>query len=212
MNPRNTKLNPKLFQGDLDESTFQIYEKEAVLSIDCEMMGLNPRRDRLCVIQMCDSSNNFSVVQVLPGQTEAPFLKKLFENPNITKIFHFARMDVTFLWAHLGIVTNPVFCTKIASKLARTYTDRHGLKENIREFFGENMDKKNQSSDWGKKTLSQDQIEYACDDVKFLIALKSKLTEMLIRERRYELAKKCFDFIFTYAEMDYLEMKEIFEH
>lgn len=212
MNPKNSKLNPTLFQGDLDESTFQLYCQEPALSIDCEMMGLNPRRDRLCLVQMCDSRGNFSVVQILPGQTEAVHLKKLLEDENITKIFHFARMDVAFLLAHLGITTHPIFCTKIASKLARTYTDRHGLKENIKEFFGENIDKKNQSSDWGKQNLTREQIEYACDDVKYLIALKAKLSEMLIRENRYEIARECFDFIINFAILDIMEMKEIFEH
>ncbi|MCB1159090.1 MAG: ribonuclease D [Leptospiraceae bacterium] len=212
MSPKPSKIKPILFQCDLDESIFQTYLEDDTLSVDCEMMGLNPRRDRLCVVQMCDTRNNFSLVQIVPGQTEAPRLKALLENPAITKIFHYARMDLCSLKSWLGIRVNPIFCTKIASKLSRTYSDRHGLRELIREFFGENMDKKNQSSDWGKKNLNFDQIEYACEDVRYLATLQSILSEMLEREGRLELAEECFRFIPTMVELDLLEMTGILEH
>lgn len=205
-------IKPKLFQCDLDEETYIVYTKDDYLAIDCEMMGLNPRRDRLCLVQMCDSSNNFSVIQILPDQKEAPRLKSLLENLEITKVLHYGRMDMCFLKTYLGIDLKNLFCTKIASKLARTYTDKHGLKDIIREFFSENMDKKNQSSDWGKKILSKDQLEYACEDVRYLISLSQILTGMLVRERRLELAKNCFLAIPTMVELDYLELKEILEH
>lgn len=212
MSQKQSSIRPTVFQADLSDEMKSLYEKDDHLAIDCEMMGLNPRRDRLCVIQFMDSKNNASLVQILPDQSEAPNIQALFENPKITKIFHFARMDLTFLTAKLGIRVNPVFCTKIASKLARTYTDRHGLKELVKEFFDENLDKQKQSSDWGKKILSKEQLEYATNDVRFLISMKHILTEMLIREGRMDFAEKCFDFLNTYVELDLIEMKDIFEH
>ncbi len=210
--PKQLKITPKVFQMDLDDESFQIYEKETRVAVDCEMMGLNPKRDRLCVVQLASPNNYYSLIQILPDQKEAPNLKKLFENTEVTKIFHFARMDYLFLKTFLDINVNPIFCTKIASKLARTYTDKHGLKELIREFFDVNMDKKNQSSDWGKKILSKDQIEYACEDVRYLVSLEHLLTEILIREKRYETAQKCFSFLPTQIELDKLELKDILEH
>jgi len=212
MGQKHSTIKPKVFQGDLDEESLEFYSKEEKLAIDCEMMGLNPNRDRLCLVQITDSKNRSSLIQIFPDQKEALYLKDLFENEEIIKIFHFARMDTLFLKARLGITVRGIFCTKIASRLARTYTDKHGLKELIREFFDVNMDKKNQSSDWGKKILSHDQINYAHEDVKYLISLEQKLTEILIREGRYELALGCFAFLPTLIELDKLEMKEIFEH
>lgn len=212
MAQKPSTIKPKLFQEDLDEETFNLYLQDFHLAIDCEMMGLNPKRDRLCLIQMADSFNHFSVIQILPNQKQAPKLKSLLENSEIIKTFHFARMDMLFLKVALGINVCNVFCTKIASKLARTYTDKHGLKDIVREFFGESLDKTNQSSDWGKKILTKEQIAYACEDVRYLIALQYALTEMLIRESRLELAEKCFAFLPTQVELDLLDMKEIFEH
>lgn len=212
MTQKNSKIKPAVFQGDLNEETFQLYSKDDRIAIDCEMMGLNPRRDRLCVIQACDSTNHFSLIQILPSQKEAPRLKMLLENPEINKIFHYARMDLCFLKSHLNINVKNIFCTKLASKMARTYTDKHGLKELIREFFNENMDKKNQSSDWGKKSLSKDQIDYACEDVRFLISLRSLLEDILQREKRLELAQKAFECIPVFSELDLLEMVGVFEH
>jgi ribonuclease D len=212
MTQKRSTIKPVVLQGDLNEEFFEAYKKDDRLAVDCEMMGLNPRRDRLCVVQICDSKNSVSLVQILPGQKDAPNLKKLFESTDIMKIFHFARMDMTFLKARLGIDLKSVFCTKIASKLARTYTDKHGLKELIREFFEENIDKKNQSSDWGKKILTKDQVDYAGTDVRFLISLQQILTEMLIRENRMQIAQKAFDFIETQVELDLLEITNLFEH
>ncbi len=212
MTQKRSTIKPVVFQGDLSDEFFDAYKKDDRLAVDCEMMGLNPRRDRLCVVQICDSKNRISLVQILPGQKDAPKLQKLFESTEIEKIFHFARMDMTFLNARLGIHLKNVFCTKIASKLARTYTDKHGLKELIREFFEENIDKKNQSSDWGKKILTKDQVEYAGTDVRFLISLEQILTEMLSRENRFTIAQKCFNFIETQVELDLLEVYNLFEH
>ncbi|MDX1957620.1 MAG: ribonuclease D [Leptospiraceae bacterium] len=212
MPQKHSTTKPKVFQSDLSEEMYHQYLEGDRLSVDCEMMGLNPRRDRLCVIQMCDARNNFSVVQILLDQKEAPRIQMLFENKEIVKIFHFARMDMHFLLYRLGIKVDPIFCTKIASKLVRTYTDKHGLKELIREFFGENMDKANQSSDWGKKILSKEQLDYACEDVRYLISLEHILTEMLIRENRLELATKCMQFLSSQIQLDLLEMKEVLEH
>jgi ribonuclease D len=212
MPQKPSTIKPKVFQSDIDEELYAIYSKDERLAVDCEMMGLNPRRDRLCVIQMCDSKNNFSLVQILPDQKKAPRIQSLFEKQEITKVFHYARMDIYFLMVRLGINVNPIFCTKIASKLARTYTDKHGLRELAREFFSENMDKSNQSSDWGKKILSKDQIEYACEDVRFLISLEQILTQMLIRENRMDMALECMNFLPTLIRLDYLELKDVLEH
>ncbi|GBF50585.1 ribonuclease D-like [Leptospira ryugenii] len=212
MTQKRSSIKPIVHQGDLSDEFFEAYKKDDRLAVDCEMMGLNPRRDRLCVVQICDSKNRIALVQILPGQKDAPKLQKLFESPEILKIFHFARMDMTFLKARLGIQLKHVFCTKIASKLARTYTDKHGLKELIREFFDETIDKKNQSSDWGKKILSKDQIDYAGADVRYLISLEQILTEMMIRENRFTLAEKCFAFLETQVDLDLLEVHNLFEH
>jgi ribonuclease D len=212
MTQKRSTIKPIVFQGDLSEEFFEAFKKDDRLAVDCEMMGLNPRRDRLCVVQISDSKNRVALVQILPGQTEAVKIQSLFESTEIVKIFHFARMDMTFLRARLGIKVKNVFCTKIASKLARTYTDKHGLKELIREFFEENIDKKNQSSDWGKKILTKDQVEYASTDVRFLISLESILTEMLMRENRFEIAEKSLGFLETIVELDLLEVSNLFEH
>ncbi|EPG76486.1 3'-5' exonuclease [Leptospira fainei serovar Hurstbridge str. BUT 6] len=205
-------VKPDLFPGDLSEERLNEYLTDDRLAVDCEMMGLNPRRDRLCVVQICDSRNRVSLVQILPEQKEAPRLKRLFENSDIIKVFHFARMDTLFLRYRLGIETKGIFCTKIASKLARTYTDRHGLKDIIREFFDEILDKKNQSSDWGAKILTKDQIDYASGDVLFLISLEQKLTQILLREGRFDLAQECFACLPVFNQLDWLEMENLFEH
>ncbi|TGN20658.1 ribonuclease D [Leptospira idonii] len=212
MTQKRSTIKPVVLQGDLSDEFFEAFKKDDRLAVDCEMMGLNPRRDRLCVVQISDSKNRVALVQILPGQKDAPKIQKLFESTDIVKIFHFARMDLNFLSARLGIKVKNVFCTKIGSKLARTYTDKHGLKELIREFFEENIDKKNQSSDWGKKILTKDQVDYASTDVRYLISLEQILTEMMIRENRFEIAQKCFQFLETQVELDLLEVFHIFEH
>ena len=182
------------------------------LAVDCEMMGLKPPRDRLCLVQMCDENKNVSLVQIQLGQQEAPNLQKLLEAENVIKLFHFGRADLAFLRYQLGIMVNPVFCTKIASKLARTYTERHGLRELARELLGLDLNKNQQSSDWGRDTLTQEQIEYASNDVLFLIELKKILEKILIREGRLELAQKCFEQIHLMVELDLLDYNFVFEH
>jgi ribonuclease D len=182
------------------------------LAVDCEMMGLKPNRDRLCLVQMCDDNGNVSLIQIAPDQQEAPNLKKLLESEKVTKIFHFARADLAFLSYQLGIKVQPVFCTKIASKLARTYTDRHGLRELTREFMNVDLNKNQQSSDWGKDSLSGEQLEYAANDVIYLIEMKKILQNMLIREGRLELAERCFKQIDLMVELDLSEYDFVFEH
>ncbi len=187
-------------------------EISGFLSVDCEMMGLNPRRDRLCLVQMCDENNNVTLLQILAEQNSAPNLKKLLEHPKVSKIFHFARADMAFLQYHLDIAVNPVFCTKIASKLARTYTEGHGLKSITKEFLSIELNKYQQSSDWGKDKLSNEQMEYAASDVLHLIKLKDILVQMLEREGRLELAQECFKQIYLMSKLDLLGFQNVFEH
>ena len=205
-------LEPDLFLEDISQERYNHYLTAKKLAVDCEMMGLNPHRDRLCVIQICDYKNVVSLIQLNLEQSKVPFVQSLFENSNIRKIFHYARMDTLFLKYKMGIQTKNVFCTKIASKLARTYTDKHGLKTLIREFYNDNIDKKNQSSDWGKRNLTKEQVTYASNDVYYLLSLEQKLTDILVREKRYELATKCFNFIDVYNELDWLQIEGVMEH
>ncbi len=202
---------PQVLQGDLTEEIAAEFSTRSELSVDCEMMGLNPWRDRLCVIQIMAEKGSVVLVQV-DEQAGAPRVKTLFENPAINKIFHFARMDIFFLQKRLGIDVQGIFCTKIASRLGRTYTDRHGLKEVIRELTGEVIDKTNQSSDWGRVELTPDQVYYAADDVRYLFELKRKLSEILVRENRMELAERCFEFLRTRRDLDLEGFGMIFEH
>ncbi len=207
---------PLILRGDLTQERLLTHlsagGEKGSLSVDCEMMGLKPIRDRLCLVQMCDENRNVTLLQIEPDQQEAPNLKILLEAPNITKLFHFARADLSFLRYQLGILVNPVFCTKIASKLARTYTDRHGLREVAREFLNIDLNKNQQSSDWGRNNLSPEQVEYAANDVLHLIEIKNVLTEMLYREDRLELAEKCFAQLPLMVELDLLEYDYVFEH
>jgi len=161
-----------------------------------------PHRDRLCVIQMSGGDGNAHLVQVSKGQTKAPNLCKMLTDPNVLKIFHFGRFDIAALQNAFGAVTEPVYCTKIASKLVRTYTDRHGLKNLLQELEGIDISKLQQSSDWGADTLTQAQIDYAASDVLYLHALRDKLSAMLEREGRMEIAQSCFDFLPTRAGLD----------
>lgn len=215
----NSKI--EVFEGDLSDERLaqhmganQAYDEkiQSSLAVDCEMMGLNPHRDRLCLVQICDENHNVSLIQIKQNQNKAPNLQKLLEQENITKLFHYGRADLAHLRFQLGILVNPVFCTKIASKLARTYTDKHGLKENIKEFLGIELNKYQQSSDWGSDYLSQDQIEYAACDVIYLVELKDKLTAILEREGRLELAERCFEQVALLAELDILGYDFLFEH
>lgn len=203
----------KIFDNDIDFDTLQEYLGAAAIAIDTETMGLIPRRDRLCLIQICDEKDNVSLVRIAQGIKEAPNLKYLMEAPDVTKVFHFARFDVAMLEAHLGIATHPIFCTKIASKLARTYTDKHGLKELVKELEKVELDKTSQCSDWGSvHTLSEEQLKYAANDVRYLLSVYRKLIDMLIRENRYDLAKACFAHIPTLVYLDLLGYADVFAH
>lgn len=205
-------MRPRVVQADLPEDLFKEYSSREELSIDCEMMGLNPNRDRLCLVQIMSEEGPTVLIQI-DENNRPPLLKTLMENPEITKIFHFARIDCLFLKVRLGIEVANIFCTKLASRFGRTYTDRHGLKELVKEFYSENLDKSSQSSDWGKANLSNDQINYAQGDVRFLFGLKRILKEMMIRENRFHLYQASIDYLPTRIEMDRLGFAaEILEH
>ena len=185
------------------------------VAVDTETMGLNPLRDRLCVVQISDGSGDEHLVRFKPGSRyDAPVLKAIFTDPNRLKIFHFGRFDIAAIQHALGVVTAPVYCTKIASKLIRTYTDRHGLKELVRELLGQDVSKQQQSSDWGAAELSDAQRDYAASDVRFLHAMKEVLDARLAREGRTGLAQACFDFLPTRAALDLAGWPEtdIFAH
>ena len=184
------------------------------VAVDTEPMGLQPHRDRLCVVQLSRGDGSADVVRIARGQTRAPRLEALLADPAVTKIFHFARFDVAALYNRFGVVTSPVYCTKIASKLARTYTDRHGLKDLLRELLGVEISKQQQSSDWGADTLSDAQLAYAASDVLHLHAVREKLEAMLAREGRTEVAAACFGFLPTRAKLDLMGWPEtdIFSH
>ena len=171
-------------------------------AIDTETMGLNPHRDRLCVVQLSPGDGTADVVQIAQDQKSAPNLEQLLANPSVTKIFHFARFDIAALQNAFGVATKPVYCTKIASRLTRTYTDRHGLKDLVRELLGIDLSKQQQSSDWGADTLTDAQLAYAASDVLHLHELKAKLDATLAREGRSEVARACFDFLPTRALLD----------
>ena len=185
------------------------------VAVDTETMGLITARDRLCVVQISDGKGDEHLVRFANhSRYDAPNLKRLLANPDVLKIFHFGRFDIAMFWLHLGVVTAPVYCTKIASKLARTYTDRHGLKDVSRELLGVDMSKAQQSSDWGAAALTQEQQTYAASDVLHLHALKQRLDVMLSREGRAELAQACFDFLPWRAQLDVAgwEDVDIFAH
>lgn len=198
---------------DIDEVTLSNYLQSKSLAVDTETMGLLPHRDRLCLVQLCDEQGKVSAVRVAKGQTTAPNLKKLLEATNIVKIFHFARFDLATLRHYLDIHVQPVFCTKIASKLVRTYTPRHGLKELVMELEQVELDKSSQSSDWGNAdNLSEAQLSYAANDVRYLVSLRQKLITRLQREERLELAQQCFECLPTIVTLDLLLFKDLFEH
>lgn len=192
--------------GDLPDGVFA--DAEAV-AVDSETMGLQLGRDPLCVVQLSDGKGDAHLVQLDRATYDAPNLKRVLTDPKILKIFHFGRFDIAMFHLHLGVVTAPVYCTKIASKLARTYTDRHGLKDVSRELLGVDMSKAQQSSDWGAAKLSDDQIAYAASDVLHLHALREKLDAMLLREGRDALARACFDFLPHRALLDVRGWEEV---
>lgn len=172
------------------------------VAIDCETMGLNPHRDRLCVVQLSNGDGTAHIVQIEQGQTKAPNLEKLLKDPQVLKLFHFGRFDIAAMYNAFGALCEPVYCTKIASKLIRTYTDRHGLKYLLQELLSIDISKQQQSSDWGATTLSEAQIEYAASDVLYLHRLKDELDTRLEREGRADLAQACFSFLPTRAKLD----------
>jgi len=201
----------RVHKGDLpDLSHYNV----ASVAIDTETLGLNPYRDRLCVVQLSPGDGTADVVQIAAGQKTAPNIVKLFKSKKITKIFHFGRFDLAVLAHTFGVMPQPVFCTKIASKLTRTYTDRHGLRELCNEFLGVLISKQQQSSDWGASTLSEAQVEYAASDVLYLHQLKDMLEKRLKRDGRAKVAKSCFEFLPTRAELDLMGWPEqdIFAH
>lgn len=185
-----------------------------VVAIDCETMGLNPHRDRLCLVQMSGGDGNTHIVQIEKGQTEAPNLCAMLTDPDVLKLFHFGRFDIAAMYNAFGALTAPVYCTKIASKLVRTYTDRHGLKNLLQEMLGVDISKHQQMSDWGAPELTNAQLDYAASDVLYLHALRDKLNERLEREGRMEIAQNCYDFLPTRAVLDLAGWPEqdIFAH
>lgn len=200
----------RLHRGDLPD----LSRYKGAVAIDTETMGLDPRRDRLCVVQLSPGDGSADVVQIPADLKSAPNLEKLLADPAVTKIFHYARFDMAVLKHRFGVVTGPIYCTKIASRLCRTYTDRHGLKDLVKELLNVDLSKQQQSSDWGADTISSAQLEYAASDVLYLHDLKRHLDRMLKREDRTELAQSCFDFLKTRIALDLLGWDEtdIFAH
>lgn len=194
-----------LYQNDLPDGL----DLGPIVAIDCETMGLNPHRDRLCVIQMSGGDGNAHIVQVAKGQTEAPNLCRMLEDPNVLKLFHFGRFDIAAMYHAFGALAAPVYCTKIASRLVRTYTDRHGLKNLTQEMIGVDISKQQQMSDWGAETLTDAQLDYAASDVLYLHRLREALNLRLEREGRTEIAQACFDFLPTRAKLDLAGWPEI---
>jgi len=199
-----------LYQNDLPDRL----DLGPIVAIDCETMGLIPHRDRLCVVQLSGGDGNAHIVQIGKGQAEAPNLCKLLTDPNILKLFHFGRFDIAVLYHAFGALTSPVYCTKIASRLVRTYTDRHGLKNLLQELLDIDISKQQQSSDWGSPELTQAQMEYAASDVLYLHKLREALEVRLKREDRHALAQACFHFLPTRAQLDLTGWPEtdIFAH
>jgi ribonuclease D len=203
----------QVYDRDLPMEIFQEYLHAEAIAVDTETMGLLPQRDRLCLIQLCNPQGQVTVVRIAQGQTEAVHLQQLLEVASMPKVFHFARFDLATLRHHLGIQVQPVFCTKIASKLARTYSPKHGLKDLIQELEQVELDKSAQSSDWGNAAnLSDEQLRYAANDVRYLISARLKLIAMLNREGRWDLAEQCFTCLPTLVSLDLLQYANIFEH
>jgi ribonuclease D len=203
-------MTVRLHRGDLPD----LSRYTGSVAIDTETMGLNPHRDRLCVVQLSNGDGSADVVQIPKDHADAPNLKALLADPDIMKIFHFARFDIAALYHTFDVMPRPVYCTKIASRLSRTYTDRHGLKDLVREVLNIDLSKQQQSSDWGAQSLSEAQLAYAASDVLHLHALRERLDAMLAREGRLGLAQACFEFLPTRAKLDLQgwEAEDIFSH
>ncbi|YAI82034.1 MAG: ribonuclease H-like domain-containing protein [cyanobacterium endosymbiont of Rhopalodia sterrenbergii] len=208
-----TLTNFQVDDCDLSNDTLYRYLTTPAIAVDTETMGLIPQRDRLCLIQLCDPNGFVTAIRIRLGQTEAPNLKQLMESKQVLKVFHYARFDVAQLLYRFKIQTKPIFCTKIASKLARTYTNSHGLKSLVQELEGIELNKNPQSSDWGNvSSLSEAQLNYAANDVLYLLSIQQKLMTMLKREGRWELAQNCFDCIPIFVDLDLGQYRDIFEH
>ncbi len=213
-------LTPQIVQGDLTEEQLQAHLRSPELAVDTETMGLVTPRDRLCVVQLCDRSGRASLVQIpraslapgVPQGSRAPRLKRLLEEPTILKVLHFARFDVAAVKHYLGIQMAPIYCTRTASKLTRTYTERHGLKDCALELLDIEMDKAARHTDWSSATLTPEQVRYAISDVTFLLPLKDKLHAMVEREGRAELLQACLAAIPVMADLDLLGFVNLFEH
>ena len=211
---------PEIVTGDLTEEQLQAYLGSGAVAVDTETLGLRHMRDRLCVVQLCDRAGRATLVQITramldpakPLATRSPRLKRLMEDPRVLKVFHFARFDVAALRHNLGIVVDPIYCTRTVSKLVRTYTDRHGLKDNLLELLDVEMDKAVRHTDWSNPNLTPEQVRYAISDVTLLLPLKDRLEEMLQREGRKELAEQCFKVIPVMALLDLLGYDQLFEH
>jgi ribonuclease D len=202
----------QIFARDLDDAATARYLSAESIAIDTETMGLNYIRDRLCLVQLF-SPGLLTVIKIAKGQTAAPNLKRVMESAQVTKVFHFARFDVAQLRHRLGIETQPIFCTKIASKLIRTYSSSHGLKTLVQQLEGVELDKSAQCSDWGDaENLTEEQLRYAANDVRYLISMREKLTVKLQREDRWELAQDCFKALPTIISLDLLQYEDIFSH
>lgn len=199
-----------LYKGDLPDGL----DLGPVVAIDCETMGLNPHRDRLCLVQMSSGDGDAHMVQVAKGQTSAPNLARMLRDPTVLKLFHFGRFDIAAMEYTFGALASPVYCTKIASKLIRTFTDRHGLRNLLAELVGVDISKQQQTSDWGADQLTEAQLDYAASDVLYLHQLKQKLDEILVREGRMDVAQSCFEFLPTRARLDLAGWPEqdIFAH
>ncbi|SLN10484.1 Ribonuclease D [Aquimixticola soesokkakensis] len=196
------KKSPKttnfLYQGDLPDDL----DLGPVVAIDCETMGLNPHRDRLCLVQLSSGDGQAHMVQIARGQTQAPNLCKLLQDPDVLKLFHYGRFDIAAMFNTFGALAQPVYCTKIAAKLVRTFTDRHGLKNLCEALLKVDISKYQQMSDWGAAELTAAQLDYAASDVLYLHRLRAALDDMLLREDRMALAQSCFDFLPTRAQLD----------
>jgi len=220
MPQRPPDVTPEIVSGDLTEDLLQAYLASGEIAVDTETMGLQTRRDRLCLVQLCDRKMRAAIVQVpaaalaagVPPASRMPRLKRLMEEPRVLKVFHFARFDVAALRHWAGIDVAPLYCTRTASKLCRTYTDRHGLKDNLLEFLDVELDKVTRASDWSSPTLSREQVAYAVSDVTMLLPLMDRLQDMLVRQGRAELARECFGVIPTMAKLDVAGFDLLFEH
>ena len=207
----NKKIN--FYHNDISSDLYNLYKNSSYIAVDTEAMGLIHGRDRLCLVQICNELKLTSCIKIELNTSSSPNLQNLFEDEKILKIFHYARFDVAALKCNLGINTKNIFCTKIARKLARTYTNKQGLQALINELVGIELDKSSQSSDWGSDSdLTSEQIDYAANDVRYLIEAMNKLRIILKREGRENLAQKCFNTVPVYADLDILKFSNIFEH